>query len=287
MDGEAREALRITVRHFYDIQQIRIQHSGRIARKSATNEAAISSEHQAMFSAQVKRLKASEADALLDVKEKLQSFELYRQVLSVDEDRWKGLGPTMSAVILAEVDIERCETPSALWRYAGLSTVPWKRCKQCNRLADLPFDVVDGDILIKQSMSKEYKHVRKKENEKGCDLIWLKENQLYDSGRSEFLVKGEKRHFNLFLKTKLLGVLAPGFLKAKNPVWRKVYDDYKNRLISAGRGTSPGHINNSAIRYMIKMFLLNLWMEWRTFARLPVRPSYHEEKLGHVHAVGV
>ncbi len=34
---------------------------------------------------------------------------------------------------------------------------------------------------------------------------------------------------------------------------------------------------------MVKMLLLEVWREWRLAEGLPVRPSYHEEKLGHVH----
>jgi hypothetical protein len=49
--------------------------------------------------------------------------------------------------------------------------------------------------------------------------------------------------------------------------------------------TSPGHRHRDAIRYMIKMFLAELYNEWRAIEGLEVRPSYHEEKLGHVHSV--
>jgi hypothetical protein len=35
---------------------------------------------------------------------------------------------------------------------------------------------------------------------------------------------------------------------------------------------------------MVKMMLLEIWTAWREFEGLPVRPSYHEEKLGHVHS---
>lgn len=40
---------------------------------------------------------------------------------------------------------------------------------------------------------------------------------------------------------------------------------------------------NMAIRYMIKMFLKDLWVAWRTLEGLPVTPDYAEAKLGMKH----
>ena len=39
-----------------------------------------------------------------------------------------------------------------------------------------------------------------------------------------------------------------------------------------------------SIRYMVKMFLADLYKEWRKIEGLPVEPSYHEKKHGHVHS---
>ena len=45
-----------------------------------------------------------------------------------------------------------------------------------------------------------------------------------------------------------------------------------------------GHRHNAAIRYMIKQFAMDLYVEWRTIEGLEVRPSYSEEFLGKVHS---
>lgn len=45
-------------------------------------------------------------------------------------------------------------------------------------------------------------------------------------------------------------------------------------------GRSSAHRHRAAIRYMAKMFLRDMYIEWRTAEGLPVRPSYAEEKLG-------
>ncbi len=46
---------------------------------------------------------------------------------------------------------------------------------------------------------------------------------------------------------------------------------------------TPGHRKNMAIRYMVKMFLKDLWVAWRTLEGLPVTPDYAEAKLGLKH----
>ena len=46
---------------------------------------------------------------------------------------------------------------------------------------------------------------------------------------------------------------------------------------------SDAHLHQASQRYMVKMFLLELWKQWRTFEGLEVRPSYQEEYLGHKH----
>src|SRR6266702_1215858 len=267
MDESLRRSLRMAVRHFYDVQIIRQQHSGRIAKI----ETLLNEDDKAHFVIEVKRLKTEEKAAFDRVRELLQKIPFYVNVLDTEDPRWKGLGEVMAAVILSEVDIVRAENVSKLWRYAGLAPVAAWRCKECNR-------------LVTRAADGGWTHAVKKKNEKACDVVVRGEVDLYDSGSRERSIKGEKRHYNLFLKTKLLGVMAPCLLKASNPVWRPVYDGYKHRMETSGKGTSPGHRNNSSLRYMVKMLLIDLWKAWRESEGLPVRPPYHEEKLGIVHS---
>jgi hypothetical protein len=107
--------------------------------------------------------------------------------------------------------------------------------------------------------------------------------------------KGHKCPFNQFLRAKLCGVLGSSFLKCTSP-YREYYDNMKNRLESQDWGTESknptdkkrpkaGHQHKAAIRYMIKMFLRDLYVAWRTIESLPVRVPYQEEYLGHQHNV--
>jgi len=106
-------------------------------------------------------------------------------------------------------------------------------------------------------------------------------------------IKGQKSPFNGWLRAKLLGVLAGSFLKSNSP-YRKYYDDMRNRLESRKWGTESktptkkdnpraGHQNRAAMRYMVKMFLIDLYREWRSVEGLPVREPYQAEYLGHIH----
>ena len=95
--------------------------------------------------------------------------------------------------------------------------------------------------------------------------------------------------FNPFLKTKLVGVLGSSFIKQSPDkcVYRKIYDDYKHRLehMDAHKEKSKGHRHNMAVRYMVKMFLVDLYNAWRRIEGLPVAPTYSEAKLGKVHKI--
>ena len=156
----------------------------------------------------------------------------------------KGVGPTMAAVIISGFDIHKAEYPSSLWAYAGL-------------------DVVKG---AGRSRKKEH----------------LVETAYVDAEGKEQKKMGIS--FNPFLKTKLIGVLGSSFVKT-NGVYREVYDNYKHRIsnMPAHAEKSKGHINNMAIRYTVKRFLVDLYFNWRTMEGLPVADEYSKAKLKMTH----
>ena len=111
------------------------------------------------------------------------------------------------------------------------------------------------------------------------------------------MVRGDKRTkgylipYNANLKSKLMGVLASCMLKA-NSQYRIYYDSYKNRLMNSEKPVNgdeskkwkdegKAHINMAACRYMIKIFLQDLYDVWRKLEGLSVRVPYQEEYLGH------
>ena len=108
-------------------------------------------------------------------------------------------------------------------------------------------------------------------------------------GRAPVRRKGEKADWNHRLRSKLLGVLGDQFVKRPQSTYGRIYRDYKHRLEhhAQWRQTTPGHRHRAAIRYAVKMFLKDLWMEWRLLEGLPVVPDYAAAKLGMAHHEGL
>lgn len=158
----------------------------------------------------------------------------------------KGVGPAMAAVIISEIDIAKAKYPSSLWAYSGL-------------------DVASNGAG----------RSRKKEHLVESDYIDKEGNPAKKMGIS----------FNPFLKTKLIGVLGSSFLRAGDNPYSTIYRNYKTRLENspAHSEKSKGHRHNMAIRYMVKLFLVDLHIAWREIEGLEVYKPYYEAKLGMVH----
>lgn len=266
-----RAALRRKVKYFYDLQRLRIQAAGRGKPKGDDNEIQLNEIDLHLLEVRAQSLSLAEKLALQDIADHLSTDGFYRSFLK----GVKGVGPTMAGVILSEIDITRADTASKVWAYAGLAPVPARRCKKCNQIVKArAFNVAMGE-------GASYEHTWKT-IPKGCKKV-ISHKDAYASARAARPEKGQKLPYNKFLKTKLIGVLAGCLLKCNSP-YRKFYDDYKHRWESAGKGMSDGHRHNAAMRYMIKMLLLDIWREWRTFEKLPVRDSYQEQYLGHKHS---
>lgn len=169
----------------------------------------------------------------------------------------KGCGPMMSANILAYLDPYKARHASSFRKYAGLDVVATKD-KDGNPVLD-----GDGNLVThgrKMGDTEEYEYI--------------------DKNGNKAIKKGLT--YNPKLKSKLIGVLASGMIKAKDPVYTKIYYDYKLRLENhpKHREKSAAHRNNMALRYMIQKFLSNLWVYWRTLEGLEVTLPYEVDKLG-------
>jgi len=158
----------------------------------------------------------------------------------------RGIGPAMAGVIISEIDISKAHYPSSLWKYCGLDVADdgKGRSRKTEHLVKVKYVNSDGEEAERNSIT-----------------------------------------FNPFLKTKLVGVLASSFIKLSNPIYAPIYRGYKNRLENhpAHKDKTKLHRNNMAKRYLIKMFLVDLYKAWRTLDGLPVNSPYHEGKLGIIH----
>lgn len=157
----------------------------------------------------------------------------------------RGCGPAMAAVMLSRFDIHKAVRPSQFWAFAGLDVAQdgRGRSRRKEHLVEREYVDRNGEVSVRKSIT-----------------------------------------FDPWLKTKLY-VLGTSFLRQGAGPYRSIYDGYKNRLKHRPdwADRSDGHRHNAAIRYMIKMFLLDLWREWRGVEGLPIVPPYAEEKLGRTH----
>jgi len=207
----------------------------------------------------------------------LKRFSIYTEFLSTV----KGVGEIAAGWIIAEYDIHQADTVSKLWQFTGLNPgmVPGKKRVE-NK--DGTFSLVHTGEMV----------------------------------RGDRLTPGHVAPFNKRLRTAMVGVLADGLIKANlryrnaedkeyeeaQTCFRRIKDgkkqviasaesygllylEYKQRLTNEAGWVeeSPGHRDRAAKRYMIKMFLRDLYVAWRTLEGLPVRKPYQEAYLGHKH----
>jgi len=276
-------ALKRYVHFFYDIQRLRLQCAGRTYQRPDGVNIYLHEVDVAILESRAKGLEKAEKEALSDVAHCLQTIPFYTEILS-DKSRFKGIGPTMAGVILSEYDINRYDTVSKMWAFAGLRPMPAYRCKTCHsvmRHKDLNSFEHEPERVFKKKFQKdpEREVAPKKPCSKGK---FVNLDDVYESGMAQRPHKGETLTYNAWLRAKLVGVLGSVLLRVNSP-WRKFYDDYKHRKTSAGWGKNDGHRHNAAVRYMVKQLLLEIWREWRTFQGLSVRPPYAEEYLGRKH----
>lgn len=268
-------ALRASTKFFYDIQLLRMQTDARTKRMCDEGKIQLLAEDLQALSFRANELKTAEHDALKLVKKFLRAHPFYRFL--ADTETYKGIGPAMAAVILSEFDPYKAKYVSCFWSYAGIAPKVCYRCASCHQEV-MP---VDGKGIVKEGLAFHHKsdvYSKKCVNFNRAFLEELK-GEAYVSGKPDKPTKGEKLAYNDFVKTKLLGVLAPVMIKLSSP-FRKFYDDFKLRWVTAGRGNNPAHVHKAAMRHMIKMLLKQIWLDWRRLEGLEIVPDYHEQKQG-------
>jgi transposase IS116/IS110/IS902 family protein len=192
----------------------------------------------------------------------LQMVESYKQTLTAETRAFKavanqtdgvpiweeylkhipGCGPTMAGVLISRLDPHRAPYVCNFWAYCGLDVAKdgRGRGRYKEHLVEREYLAADGTMKTKLGLT-------------------------YDP----------------WLKTKLW--VLGGCLCIAGQEYKDIYDGYKNRLKNRTDGrwkdASKDHIHKAAMRYMIKVFLANLWEAWRKLEGLPVPAQYAEAKL--------
>jgi len=278
-----RQAIRLAVRGFYDLQQLRIQTGNRLVnhylnkmgiepgQKKNSTVNLITKQLEAEYKlvtdglASEGRKYSFKPNGLISDFAEYSLVNLYFRLRNEEKQAekfiamqvkqhpiWeaflkdiKGVGYLMAGVLISEIDITKAKYVSSIWAYAGLDvTKDGKgRGKYTEHLIEVEYKAKDGTVKKKKSIT-----------------------------------------FNPFLKAKLLGVLAGSFLKSKSP-YADIYYNYKHRLENHPKykDDTAGHRNNMAKRYMVKIFLKDLYPVWRKLEGLEVHLPYEESKLGIKH----
>lgn len=159
----------------------------------------------------------------------------------------KGCGAAMAAVIISEIDISKSRYPSSLVKYCGIDVASdgKGRSRRQEHLVDVTYKDTKGEDKTRKSIT-----------------------------------------YNPFLKAKMVGVLCTSFLRVGSENrYAKVYYDYKHRLQNhdSHKNKSDGHRHAMSMRYMLRIFMYDLYNAWRPLEGLEVSKTYQESKLGHTH----
>ncbi len=175
--------------------------------------------------------------------------------------RWllsiKGIGPVIAAGLIAHIDIKKCETAGAIWKFAGLDpTVEWSKGEKRPWNAELKVICWKaGQSFIKtQNLEGDvYGHLYAQR--KRVEIIRNKHLEYKDQAEEKL------RKFNIGKNTEAYKY----YIKGELP---------------------PGHINQRAARWATKLFLAHLFEVWYRLENKKEPPMpYPIAHLGHVHRI--
>jgi hypothetical protein len=177
----------------------------------------------------------------------LESIPIYSRFLK----NVKGCGPLMSMILISYLDVKKAKYVSSFWKYAGIDVVINKETGEG-----------EGRSKKKDHLTQ-VKYIDKNGEEKEKDSIT----------------------FNPTLRTKLLGVLAPCFIKARSP-YKEHYDNSKFRYKNdpKHKDKTPKHIDRMATRIMIKLFLKDMYLVMCEVEGIEPQLDYAEAKYNLFHS---
>lgn len=268
-----KNSLRIAIRQYEDYQEQRKALGNRLKIKSngepqklpdeQVENWAITAKDQQVFAAQYKMLIKMEGEIRKHLNGILKEFDLWSEYLK----GIRGVSVISASYILGFYNINEATTVSKLWQYTGLNPGKVRGKKR---------------MSLKEAQKSGLPIVREIQDDNGGSAIVQTEDLI----PGDKLTPGYVAPFNRNMRVAMVGKLAPSLIKAMGHYKLNYYDTYKLRLEQeeGWKNESKGHRANAATRYMMKMFLKDLYVAWRELEGLPVRKPYQEEYLEHTHA---
>lgn len=166
----------------------------------------------------------------------------------------KGIGPVIAAGLMAHIDINKAETVSHIWRYAGLDpTSKWEKGEKRPwnaSLKTLCWKIGESFVKVSGMEDAYYGH-------------------LYAEAK-EREVKRNDAGLNAEAAAKIL----------ESKKWRG--DTVAKAAYEQGK-LPPAHVHARAKRWAVKQFLSDMHKAWREMEGLPVREPYPVAHMGHAH----
>lgn len=158
----------------------------------------------------------------------------------------KGIGKENIGKVVAQVDIEKATTISALWKYAGFS--------------------VDNGKAPKRTKGEKLSY-----NSELRSMCWrVGKSLIMAQGRFYDYYKSQKERYVQRYTAEGISIVPTAALPKKSG---KTYEP-EGKI-------SEGHVHNQAMRKMIKLFLACLWLVWREQEGLPTTKPYAIDILAH------
>lgn len=155
-----------------------------------------------------------------------------------------GIGPVITAGLIAHIDVKRADTASAVWAFAGLAGRAWGKGEKRPHNAKLKrLCWIAGESFVKSG--RFYR-------------------RLYDKRKSYETAKNERGEY--------------AEAAEKNAIRLKAWAARKGKELDTEK-MRPGMLSLMAIherskRYAVKIFLSHLWEVWRKLEGLPTRDPY-------------
>jgi hypothetical protein len=175
----------------------------------------------------------------------------------------RGVGELLAARLLSRLDVTRARTPSAFWAYCGLATIPGNayECARCKLEVGIPVGYKLGETHFARAGSRLCSgHLEMIEG----PVSRVAPRRSIAGGRNSYDAHARKSCY-------LIGV---SMLRCGSD-FREYYDAERERLATERAGWTPKRSHLAALRKMEKVFLRDLWMEWRRAVNLPVVRPYH------------
>jgi len=230
----------------------------------------------------------------------LVGIPLYDQFLSTVT----GVGVKMAAVLISEIDISKAEYSSSLWKYCGLDVVTiGKYIDGSGKEHVLPAWAIDAyfennDGATPMMADNKYPVTMTTVGRSKKDFCLVKRE--YTNKEGEKAIRDSITH-NPFLKTKLIGVLGPAFLKSgKTLVDGKNMGEAKRLELAVQLGFKvPKSIKSAEVKELVIGYLMGKGMSvvvehstygedyYRYKNRIANDPKHKDKSDGHRHNMAI